>query len=107
MTLWFANLGIVIGIGISDILTTRFIGIRAGECLTDIPTGATRIGDILGTDTIITITIPVSMKDTTVITITDTVIITVSTVITQWNTTEYTDTAAERIITILTDTETA
>ena len=59
-----------------------------GECLTDIPTGATRIGDILGMVITTIITIRAFMRAITDIITTDTDTTIVLTVITQWTTTE-------------------
>jgi len=75
-----------------------------GECLTDIPIGATRIGDILGTVITTIITTRAFMRAITDIITTDTDTTIVLTVITQWTTTEYT---AIPLHAILTDTETA
>ena len=75
-----------------------------GECLTDIPTGATRIGDIHGTAITTTITIRAFTRAITDTITTDTDTTIVLTVITQWITTECTATPLHAI---LTDTETA
>ena len=82
------SLGITIGIGISACHTIRIIGMPAGECLTAIPIGAIRIGDILGTVIITTIIIRATTKVITDI-ITVVTAEAVSTDIMQWIITEY------------------
>lgn len=59
--------GTAIGIGVSATITTRLIGRLALECLTTIRTGATRITDIPGGDTITTITRRIITATTTTV----------------------------------------